>query len=467
VSRVTLVGLPIAGQRWDPFGSIPAMPTALPSLAAWLRARGATKVEVIDGFGEAPTASFTPAPGLLARGLRPDEIVQRIDPRADLVGVSVHAVSSDTVALETVRRIARRGGPPVVVGGAHPGLMPERFLEAGARWVVRGEGERALGRLAGLEGELPPSGVVEGDLVSCLDDLPPADYDSLPLGNYWELGLGHGPIRGKYVNVSTSRGCAHGCRFCSTPALARGGWRAMSAERVVEELERVRADLGVREVHLEDDDFAADPARVAALCEGLLVRDVGVGFSLPSGVRSEPLDAEIVGLLGRAGCRYLSLAPESGSARVLRAMGKTLDLDHLIHVAEAAVAARIRVGCFLVIGFPGETGADRAETAALAERLVRLGVDDLSVFIWSPLPGAAAFDLERGWERLEQLCWTPRWRAGYARLEAARVGIYLRALGGVAVARPGAVAASAARVALGGYETKGEMTVSRILRWRG
>jgi anaerobic magnesium-protoporphyrin IX monomethyl ester cyclase len=464
--KVALVGLPLVGQRWDPFGSIPAMPTALPTLSAWLRRAGAD-VQVVDGFGEAPGERFRPAPGLVARGLRPEAIPVRIDRDADLVGISVHSVAGDTVALETIRALGRlRPGLPLVVGGVHPGLMPDRFLEAGARWVVRGEGERALAAVAGLGGEAPARGVVEGEEVLRLDDLPDPDLASLPLARYWELRLGHGPVRGRHVTLSSSRGCGHGCRFCSTPALARGGWRAQSAERVVEAMERLRRDLGVEEVHFEDDDFAADPARLRRLCRLLLDGRGGIPFSLPSGVRSEPLDVETVQLLGRAGCRYLSLAPESGSGRVLRAMGKPLDLDHLVTIAAAAVRSGIRVGCFLVLGYPSESQADRARTAELGERLVAAGVDDLSVFIWSPLPGAESFGLERGWERPEELCWTPRWRASYGRLEGARIGIYLRALRRMIGTRPSAVGASAVRVLRAEQRTKGEMTVSRMLRWR-
>jgi radical SAM superfamily enzyme YgiQ (UPF0313 family) len=183
-------------------------------------------------------------------------------------------------------------------------------------------------------------------------------------------------------------------------------------------------------------------------------------------VRAASLDAETVRLMSTAGFRYLCLAPESGSDRVLRAMGKDVDLDHLAGIAATAAHCGIRVGCFVVVGYPGERARDRAATGALVERLVRLGVDDLSVFIWSPLPGAAAFELERGYGRLEDLCWTPRWRARYGVYEGARAGLYLRAFSVMVRARPLRLAASAMNVVTGRFETKGEMTLRRLLRWR-
>jgi radical SAM superfamily enzyme YgiQ (UPF0313 family) len=462
MKKVVLVGLPLVGQRFDPFGSIPAMPTSLPPLAAWLR-ESALDVRVIDGFGERPGRRFSPAPGLVARGLTAAEIVDHVPPGADLVGVSVHSVAGDTVARETVAALRERLGVPVVVGGAHPGLMPDRFLEAGATWVVRGEGEAGLALV--LDGAAP--GLVEPGTVPDLDDLPLPDFEALPLQTYWDLGLGHGPVKGRHLDISTSRGCSQGCRFCATPSLSRGRWRGMSPARVVELMDRQVKRLGVSELHVEDDDFAADTDRVKRICELVLRRGLRVRLALPSGVRAAGLDVETVRLLAAAGCAYLSLAPESGSPRVLRAMRKDVDLDHLRTIAAEAVRSGMRVGCFVVVGFPGEGPEDRRCTGELVDALVRAGVDDVSVFIWSPLPGAGAFGLERGYERLEQLCWTPRWRSGYGRYEGARLGLYSRVLSAMFRSRPLALARSAARVLAGEHETKAEMTLSRMLRWRG
>lgn len=461
--KVALVGLPLVGQRHDPFGSIPAMPTALPPLAGWLRRTG-VQVQVIDGFAAGVKQRYEPAPGLIARGLTPSELVARLDHDVELVGLSVHSVASDTIALDLIEELKRQHrGLKLVVGGAHASLLPKRFLDAGADWVVIGEGEGGLERL--LQ-SAPTSGVIDVPPVSDLDELPLPDFDILPLEIYWSLGLGHGPVRGRYLNISTSRGCTQGCRFCSTPALAQGRWRAMSPERVVELLVELRHRFDVREFHIEDDDFSADPERVREICELILSRGLDLRLSLPSGVRAQALDADTIRQMAAAGFRYLSLAPESGADRVLHAMGKEIDLDHLFDIATQAVSCGIRVGCFLIVGYPGEGRADRAATGALVERLVRLGVDDLSVFIWSPLPGAAMAGVERGYERLEQLCWTPRWRARYGRYEGARVGLYLRAISAMVRSRPAGVMSGMMRVVTGRFETKVEMTLHRMLRWR-
>lgn len=461
--KVALVSLPLVGQRYDPFGSIPAMPTALPPLVGWLRRTGA-QVQVIDGFAEGVSQRYRPVPGLIARGLTPGELVDRIDGDVDLVGLSVHSVASDTIALDLIAALRKsRRGVKLAVGGAHPSVLPTRFLDAGADWVVTGEGERGLERLIS---SAPNCGTLDIPPVPELDELPLPEFDLLPLEVYWGLGLGHGPVRGKYLNISTSRGCTQGCRFCSTPALARGRWRAMSPERVLSLLVELHRRFDVREFHIEDDDFSADRERVKMICELILSHGLDIRLSLPSGVRAQALDADTVQKMAAAGFRYLSLAPESGANRVLRSMGKEVDLDHLFEVAKEAVSCGMRVGCFLIVGYPGEGRDDRAATGALVKRLVQLGVDDLSVFIWSPLPGAAMAGVERGYDRLEQLCWTPRWRARYGLYEGARIGLYLRAISAMVRSRPASVVSALTRIATGRFETKGEMTLHRMLRWR-
>lgn len=457
--KVALLGLPLVGLRGDPFGSIPAMPTALPVLAAWLK-KGGHAVQVIDGFGSDPQRRFSPADGLIGRGLDPSELAGRVDKDVDLVGMSVHSVAVDTVALETLRRLRARGFP-VAVGGAHPSLLPHRFLEGGATWVLAGEGERGLERV--LSEAAPERTVIECEPIEDLDTLPIPELGLLPLTTYWTLGLGHGPVRGPFLNISTSRGCSQGCRFCATPSFMPRRWRGQSAARCLEDLTWLASHYNVRDFHLEDDDFASDPHRVAELCEGILSQELDLTFCLPSGIRAGTLDVSTVELLARAGCRYISLAPESGSERVLRSMGKNVDLGHLVSIARAASSNGIRVGCFLILGYPRERARDRAATAALLDTLIAAGVDDLSIFIWSPLPGAHSFGEERGFSSYEQLCWTPRWRAGYARFEGARVALYLRAIMGLARLRPWDVAKRLRSIRAKQFETKGEMTLARML----
>ena len=92
-------------------------------------------------------------------------------------------------------------------------------------------------------------------------------------------------------------------------------------------------------------------------------------------------------------CEHIHLPLQSGATRILKAMRRTytreryLDRVALIreHVPDAALTTDI------IVGFPGETEADFAETLAVAEEV---GYDGAFTFIFSPRRGTEAAALE-------------------------------------------------------------------------
>jgi len=169
----------------------------------------------------------------------------------------------------------------------------------GADYVVLGEGENRLPKLIGyLERGEKPQGV-DGiaakngvnrrkDIYTTdLDSQPFAAVDLLPLENYWKLGYSHGPFAGKYMNILTSRGCPYTCSFCQAPAMCGGRWNAKSAERVLEEIQYHIDEYGVKDFHIQDENFAISRKRVEDICVGLLEGNYGITFCFPSGLKME------------------------------------------------------------------------------------------------------------------------------------------------------------------------------------
>jgi hypothetical protein len=107
----------------------------------------------------------------------------------------------------------------------------------------------------------------------------------------------------------------------------------------------------------------------------------------------------------------------------------------------------------------------------LIAEMTRQGADDFSIFIMSPLPGAAAWEVAGGpegaWEDYEQLCWSPRWRKDYKVLNRWRRRMYYRYLFTKLFFRPVKVIRHLVNIIRGKFETKGEMTVRRMLRTLG
>lgn len=479
--HVTLISPPLVHQKGDPFGGIPAMPNGIAYLAAWVR-RAGIHVTAIDAFGKSPGAAQPFKQKYVVRGLSLDEIVKRVPAETDLVGIGCHSGAQHTVTLQLVSMIKAQLSKPVVVGGHHPTIVSEPFLQAGADYVVHGEGEIALEKLcAALDGRTAlddvPGLIREGGRrspvaeIEDLDSIPFPAVDLLPLENYWNLGFSHGPVRGKHIFMISSRGCPYDCHFCTTPGICGRRWRARSAKNVVDEMEEWIRRYGVRDFHFQDENFAVSKKRVVEICEEIRQRGLDLSISLPSGIKVDTIDEATIRALANAGCRYICVAPESGSHRVLELMNKPLDFEHLYSVIKLCKRLKVRTGCFLIIGYPGETEADRKETAKLVGKLTRLGADEFSIFIFTPLPGAGAWganeELQSKWEDYEELCWSPRWRPDYKILSRQRRKLYLRYALTKAIFHPLSTFRHLLNIVTGRFETKGEMTVRRMFHTAG
>ncbi len=188
-------------------------------------------------------------------------------------------------------------------------------------------------------------------------------------------------------------GCDRRCAYCVVP-LARGPSRSLPPEAVLARVSALGAhhpEVVLTGVHL--GAWGRDLAAAGSL--GDLLRAIArgrlVGRLRLSSVEPEelPLDVLRDGAVGAVVCEHLHLPVQSGSGRILAAMGRAGGADAFRRAVDGAAAA-LRDPCLgtdLLVGFPGETERDHAETLALV-RSVPLAY--LHVFPFSPRPGTAA-----------------------------------------------------------------------------
>jgi anaerobic magnesium-protoporphyrin IX monomethyl ester cyclase len=473
--KVVLISPPLVGLRSDPFGSIPGIPLGVAYLAAYLRSRK-VDVSIIDAFGESPLRKSLYGGDFVMFGLRPGEIAERVPEDADVVGVSVPSGACHGVCTDIIKRLKRDRRAAVVAGGNQATFLCDDFLEAGADYVIKGEGEASFhGLVLHLQKKAAlPDGVAHGrlrnpgmKLIEDLDSLPFPAFDLLPLENYWAIGYAHAPTGNRYLPITSSRGCPFSCRYCSSSRFWQRRWRGRSARNVVDEIEHFSEKYGVKNFHFEDDNFALDRERVVGICREIVDRGLSISWSLPNGVMTDSLDGETLEWMCRAGCTYMSMAPESGSPDVLQKMNKSVDLRHMEEMVTKAKSLGIRVGAFFILGFPGETRKDVRLTGRLARRLAARGLDDLSVFIMTPLPGNDAFsDSGRDFKSCEYLCFSPRWRQDYGELSRHRKAMYAGFVLTRTLHHPVASLRSVANTVFGRSKTKTEMTINRLLKER-
>jgi radical SAM superfamily enzyme YgiQ (UPF0313 family) len=476
MSDLQLISPPLITYEGDIFGTIPNPPIGVAALAAYIKEND-FEVSLLDCFGEAPHIFQKYREGFTRIGLGKDDILERIDQKAMLVGISIHSGMLSPFCLDLALEVKKRLGKPVVVGGPHISVNYMDFLKRGVDYAVVGEGEgpllNLLKQISTGEDFTSIPGLVSSrhgeefipDKPIDMDKLPFPAWELVPLENYWSLKMTHGPVTGRYAPMITSRGCPFNCSFCSTPIISGRKWRCYSPERVLSEIEYIKKNFGIQEICIQEDNFSVDSERVIKLCNLLEKKSLGVRLSLPSGIRLETISLEMIDALARGGFHYLVLAPESGSPKIRNLMKKPLDETKLFKVQKQCKIRGIRTGVVVIIGVPGETIRDLFMTGRIIAKLLWLGADDISVFIYSPIPGTSMANLSSDEIPKDYLgiCWSPKWRKNYRKLSWIRKMLYVEYIVLKLVFQPFAVFRHLRNIRQKKFETKGEMGLSRLL----
>jgi radical SAM superfamily enzyme YgiQ (UPF0313 family) len=168
-------------------------------------------------------------------------------------------------------------------------------------------------------------------------------------------------------------------------------YRLRDADDVIAEIEHYKARYGITSLQLYDLTAITKRRWTLELGRKLLDRRIDVRWSLPSGTRSEALDAETLRLLKRTGCTYLVYAPESGSPGTLARIRKKIHLPEITASILEAKRQGIVVRTNLIIGFPHETRRDVFQTIRYGLALAARGADEVSINIFSPYPGSELY----------------------------------------------------------------------------
>ena len=228
--------------------------------------------------------------------------------------------------------------------------------------------------------------------------------DSLTAQGYFEFEdvSGHLPMKRErefQAWLQISQGCNCVCSYCIVPSV-RGREMSRDPDELVAEVERLAAD-GVREVTLlgqNVNSYGRDLPKESRIDFADLLGQVDAIDGIdrirytsphPKDMREEVVraHAELPSL-----CEHIHLPLQSGSSGVLKRMRRTYNRERYMdrvamireHVPDCAITTDI------IVGFPGESDADFAETLEVVDEV---GYDGAFTFIFSPRRGTEAADL--------------------------------------------------------------------------
>lgn len=312
--------------------------------------------------------------------------------RPDVLGLSTMTPVADIAA--RAARIARPHVGRIVLGGPHPTAVRHAVFDQVPELdaAVAGEGEdTAVDLLSWWEqggaGPPPPGVLVPGRPLAPrvprtpVQSLPWPARDLLPNHRYRYLFA----TRPGLATVITSRGCPFRCSFCDK-SVSGSRWRARPPGDVVDELVHIERDLGLSFVNFYDDNFTLSRRRVVGICEEILRRGLRLEWKCEG--RVDGVDAELLALMRRAGCRMVAYGVESGNAETLALLRKDITVEQTRRAFAETRAAGLRSLAYIILGAPGEDATDVRRTIEFCREI---GASYVQFSTLSAMPGTPLF----------------------------------------------------------------------------
>jgi radical SAM superfamily enzyme YgiQ (UPF0313 family) len=380
---------PLSKKAAEKLGIFPSL--ALGGLAAWVRQHG-YPCQIID---------------LHVRNMYPDDATSEVaEIQPDIV-----ALTSKTLGWPAVIEIAqmvRRAAPNaiVVVGGPHMSIYARESLT----WpcfdiAVVGDGEETFleicdrveqgSSMADMQDILGTAvrtddGIIQNPprpLPRDINKYPMTAWDMLPLQDYNVMTL-----LKPFATMVTTRGCPWHCGYCSQVYSEKLRFR--SVELVVDEMEFLEKNYGVREIVFFDETFTIGKKRMRKFSEEVQRRGLNVKFNIRA--RVDTVDREVVRALKKAGLRSIHMGVEAGTNRVLKIMNKQITREQTEEAFRVCREEGVDTRGYFMVGYYDTTHDDVEDMIKFASGL---GLDWASFSVATALPATDLYRIaqERGY----------------------------------------------------------------------
>jgi len=338
-----------------------------------------------------------------------DEAVSPVDVtlEVDMVGITFHTPSAFHVY--DLATQFRRRGIPVVLGGPHVTLMPNE-AQAHADVIFVGEAELHWPQfLRDFE---------TGQYARRYSSNVPPTLENVPMAR---KELFHRRDHTGGVLFAT-RGCTHGCDFCTLAVIYQRKVRKRPVAAVAAEYASFRGKV----IILWDDNLANDREYAKALFRA--IEPYKKWWSSQATIQAGE-DAEFLESAARSGCKQLFIGLESISQASMNEVHKGFNrVEGYARVIERIHAHGIAVQAGIVFGFDNDTEAVFDETLDFLEAA---GVQNATFNILTPYPGTRLYQrleaegriLTRDWSKYngrEDVVFQPRHMSSETLLEGFR-----------------------------------------------
>ncbi len=386
MAEICLINPPLDKKTTSKF-PMSGIPLGIASLAAYLRERK-INVSVID------------APIMNLDYKKTAE--QAVNTRAKFIGISC-LTENRYSALKTLKEIKKLNPKATtIIGGLHATFSDKLLLKnyAYIDIVVRGEGEETLYEIIKKKPLEKIFGIsfrknnkiisnISRPFIQDIEKLPFPAYDLFPISKY-PLPPDIKANVSQTAQVTTSRGCPMGCKFCETTHAWGRKVRSTSAKRLFEQIKYLYDKFGIDYIRFADDLFTLNKQKVIDFCRLVIENKLPIRFRIQA--RVDCIDKEVLTALKKAGCDLIEYGVESGSDKVLKAVGKNITIKSVKEAAELTRNAGIELKYFLIIGSLEEGPEETWETFKLIKETKPdwIGINALTIY-----PGTELFNIAK------------------------------------------------------------------------
>ncbi|NQT55520.1 MAG: B12-binding domain-containing radical SAM protein [Desulfobacteraceae bacterium] len=305
------------------------------------------------------------------------------------VGISSMSGRHIKQSMRISRLIKENSSTPVVWGGVHASLEPQATIDHDlVDFVVREDGEETfpqlIDALVSKHSRLDKiDGIAykENGRIIFTGEPKPSDIEKLPVVPFHLIDFNKydvTPDQRNYkwissprhiIPMETSRGCPFSCIFC-TESVRKQKWRALSPERVINDIKYYISEYGIKNFTFIDDNLFGNIKRGERIVKLLAQENLGIRWY--TNIRTDYLakvGESFLSRLEKSGCGLLTFGAESGSERILKMINKKATKGDVLTTNRKLAKTNIIPHFVTIRGFPTETKEDISKTFFLTIQL--------------------------------------------------------------------------------------------------
>lgn len=343
-------------------------------------------------------------------------ILEKInDFKPDILGVSftTQAATGAYKVINYVKEILPE--TLIVCGGPHPTIMPEEVLgSSNSDIVVLGEGEETFLEIARNYNNKNKLLTIQGtvtrkdneiqknplrSVINNLDSIPFPDRSLLNITKYPGYHYKKMPVD---TSIISARGCPYNCIYCSNPVwkLQKPWYRVRSPKNVVDEMEYLKNEYGIREFYDETDEFNGNLKWAKDVCDEITRRKLNIFWKVQ--MRADNVDEELAQKMKESGCWLSFFGIETGNDRTSKGINKNITQGQVVKALTIFKKAKLKTFALLMAFNVWEENGnliyegleETKNTLKFAKKLIKDNLLDLmSWSLTTPYPGSKLYEI--------------------------------------------------------------------------